>query len=107
MVPDRRHARTASSKPDDVPAASNTTSQSRGAEREAERFRGASLRVVAGDDRDVGAEMTRDRTAQQPDRPRADHADAHPRFDPGAVARVQRHRQRFDDRRVGDADAGR
>ena len=42
------------------------------------------------DDRDVGAEMLRDRAAQQPDRSRADDADAHPGVDAGPVARVQR-----------------
>jgi hypothetical protein len=36
----------------------------------------------------------------------ADHADAHPGFDPGPVARMQRNRRRFHERRVFDPHRG-
>src|SRR5438552_6930653 len=73
-------------------------------ERETQALGGASLRIVSGNDRDLGAEVTGDRAAQQTDRSGSDHADAHTGIDPGAVARVERDGERLDDRGVCGAD---
>ena len=103
IVPPGRTRAIASSRADWLPAHSMTTSYSSASDESCAEFLAClELRRVARDEVDLGAVMARDRGEREPDAAAADDEDAIGRLvsvEPGLVRRVERDRDRFDERR--------